>query len=867
MDLLERDASLAQLEAALTTATAGPGRLALVSGEAGIGKTALVQRFARVNRASVRVLWGACDALFTPRPLSPLHDIAAQTGGELVLRLASSSEPNTVLNATLAELQRRPTLAVFEDVHWADEATLDLLRFLGRRLARTQALLVLTYRDDELGPTHALRSVLGDLVSSAAAVRIDLAPLSERAVGVLVGNRNIDAAALHRQTGGNPFFVSEVLSSPRAGLPLTVRDAVLGRVARLSSAAHEVLEAAAIVGPRIERWLLEAMLPDAARAADECLGGGVLVAQRDGLAFRHELAREAVLETIPPLRRVRLHRLALDGLRTAKGKDVALTRFVHHADGCQAHASVIAYAGAAAQQAAAASAHRAAANLYALALQHADHLPAAERAALLSAHAWECHLTADLDTSIASRRQAIDFWREAGDSLREGENLTSLAGAFVAAGRWSEVRAANAAAIELLQSLPPGPELARAYRTHAYVNLANHDLTDAIAQAERAVAIAEVSHDAAAQAVAHDTLGAAWIHRDRQRGLHHLERARAIAHNAGLDADVARSYANLGSSLVQLFDLDQAEHYLIEGLAYASERDLDTYWRYMLGWMAVTHVHRGRWAQAESAAREVLRAPASNAHFAALLALGRLEARRGGRGTAEVLNQALNFTRSPRQFLRRVQACAVRAEAAWLAGDTPRALAEAEAVYAEAVQKQYSWGASELAFWRWRVQAEQTGAVPAPDWIAAPFAAQIAGDWRAAADEWGRLGCPYEQARALADGDLVAQEQALLIYDELGARPAAAALRRQMRARGIVRLPRGPRPATRANRFGLTSRQLEILQLLAEDLSNSEIAGRLSITPKTAENHVSAVLAKLDVGSRKAAVRLACGHHLLVSQQ
>jgi predicted ATPase len=252
LDLLERDDALGALDAALADAGRGEGRAVLISGEAGIGKTALVARFARARRAAVRVLWGACDALFTPRPLGPLHDIAVQTQGALPALLAGTTDRTAIFAATLAELQARPAVAVFEDVHWADEATLDLLRFLGRRIVRTSAVLVLTYRDDELGASHPLRTVLGDLTSSAATVRIRLSPLNEDAVRVLAGERALDVAALHRQTGGNPFFVTEVLAGPGAGLPLTVRDAVLGRVARLSPPAQAVLEAAAVVGPRVE---------------------------------------------------------------------------------------------------------------------------------------------------------------------------------------------------------------------------------------------------------------------------------------------------------------------------------------------------------------------------------------------------------------------------------------------------------------------------------------------------------------------------------------------------------------------------------------------------------------------------------------
>jgi AAA ATPase domain/Bacterial regulatory proteins, luxR family len=256
MGLLERDACLDALDRALQDAASGAGRVALVSGEAGIGKTALVEWFAHERRGTVCVLWGACDALFTPRPLGPLHDMAAQMQGDVPAPLHSDAHRTAIFSAVLGALQEHPAIAVLEDVHWADEATLDLLRFLGRRIAHTAALLVMTYRDDELGPRHPLRTVLGGLATSPATRRVPLLPLTETAVRTLVGELAIDAAALHRQTGGNPFFVTEVLASAGGSLPPSIRDAVLARVARLSLSAQAVVQAAAVIGPRSEAWVL-----------------------------------------------------------------------------------------------------------------------------------------------------------------------------------------------------------------------------------------------------------------------------------------------------------------------------------------------------------------------------------------------------------------------------------------------------------------------------------------------------------------------------------------------------------------------------------------------------------------------------------
>ena len=315
MALLERDACLDALDMVLQDATSGAGRVVLVGGEAGIGKTALVEWFVRQRRDAVRVLWGACDALFTPRPLGPLHDMAAQMQGDVPALLHSDANRTAIFSAVLGALQGHPAIAVFEDVHWADEATLDLLRFLGRRIARTAALLVLTYRDDELGSRHPLRTLLGDLAASPATRRIPLQPLTENAVRTLVGERAIDAAALHRQTGGNPFFVTEVLASAGGGLPSSIRDAVLARTARLSLSAQAVVQAAAVIGSRIEPWVLAAVTGAEAVAADECLAMGVLLAQGEALAFRHELARQIILESISPPHKMALHRMTLDVLK------------------------------------------------------------------------------------------------------------------------------------------------------------------------------------------------------------------------------------------------------------------------------------------------------------------------------------------------------------------------------------------------------------------------------------------------------------------------------------------------------------------------------------------------------------------------
>jgi predicted ATPase len=229
MDLLERDHCFDQLSALLRTATTGNGRTVLISGEAGIGKTALVEQFVSQHASAARRLWGACEALFTPRPLGPLYDIATQAGGSLSTLMGRDAERPALFSAFLDELQQSslPTIVVFEDVHWADEATLDLIKFLGRRIPHLPVLFLVTYRDDELSRDHPLRSVIGDLPGTAV-VRLRLTPLSEHAVTSLANLAHRSAEQLYAVTGGNPFFVTEVLASDTDGVPLMVRDSAAG---------------------------------------------------------------------------------------------------------------------------------------------------------------------------------------------------------------------------------------------------------------------------------------------------------------------------------------------------------------------------------------------------------------------------------------------------------------------------------------------------------------------------------------------------------------------------------------------------------------------------------------------------------------
>ncbi len=858
MKLLERDAQLAALNNALLEALAGAGRIALVSGEAGIGKTSLVEAFTNHQSNSVRVLWGVCDSLFTPRPLGPLHDMAAQFQGGVPDLLAADSNHTQLFAALLLELQRQPSILVFEDVHWADEASLDLLRYLARRIHNLPVMLVLTYRDDELAAQHPLRTLLGDMSSSSSARRIQLSPLSRQAVSTLLGDRRTDANALHRQTGGNPFFVTEVLASEDSGIPATIRDAVLARTARLSLSGRAVLEAAAVIGMRIEPWLLDAVTGAEADAVDESIAAGILRAQGDMLTFRHELSLHTILENIPPHRKLVLHRLVLEALKQPPSAHKDLARLAHHAGAANDREAVSEYAPAAAQHAAAAGAHREAAALYTLALRFDTHLQAEQLATILGAYARECNLTEQYAEAIAALRRAAEIWARLQMPQKQGEALAAMAIMLRTSGKNAEAERINRSVISMLEELPPCRELALAYRVQATLTLSQREIAEAIQWGERAIELAKQFGDRNVLSMAYTMLGSAWLFIDFERGQVILEKHLESALAAGNETPISNLYAYIGSCAAELYQLRYAQRKLVEGIAFTTERDLDIFTHLIQAWQALALVHLGQWDEAGQITGFLSKklSPIVVSRIPALAAIGLLQVRSGRGQPDAALDEALRLAEGTGTLQHLGLARIVRAEAAWLQGDYQRTRAEARAAYDLALSKKHAWLAGELAFWRWRGGDQ----VPILDWMALPFALQIKGDWQGAAAEWERIGCPYEQARALADGDAQAKVSALEIFERLGALPAAAQLRETLRASGAAKLPRQPRPSTRQNPFGLTARQVDILALLVEGLSNAEIAARLHISPKTTDHHVSAILRRLEVHSRESAADLARQH-------
>lgn len=853
LDLLERTGPLEELRRFVHEAASGAGRLVLVGGEAGVGKTTLVRHFSRALPGKLQAEWGACDPLSLPRPLGPLLDVAASLGEPVVRLLGVEVARHRLFEAVRDALQVAMHVVVFEDVHWADDATLDLLRYLGRRIETTRSVLIVTYRDDEVGPRHPLRIALGDLATAPGVRRVPLQPLSVEGVATLAGGSGADAADLHRRTGGNPFFLAEVLAAGGSVASPTLRDAVLARAGRLGPAATRALQAAAVLGPRFPQELLLEVADVEAAALDECLTGGVLRMAERQVAFRHELAREVVLAAISAPDMTRLHARALAGRRKAGAGDDDLATLAHHAEAAGDRDAVLELAPAAARRAAALRSHRGAAAQYARALRFAEALPGPERARLFEARSYECYLTNQIEAAYESRSQALAIWREIGDEARIGENCRWLSRFSWFLGRNEDADRYAREAVDLLGPLGPGLQFGWACSNYSQLHMLSGDSPQAVAWGERAMAIAEEQGDRELLAHALNNVGTACVPQDDgDAGVALLERSLALALDIEIEEHVARAYTNLSSGPTAARDFARARRYLAAGLTYCTEHDLDSWRFYMTGWLAMCEFWQGRYDEAARISSELLRQPrlAVPSRIQPLVALGRVRARRGEDKVWEPLDEALELATGTGEIQRMGPVRAARAEAAWLAGDLDETAREAGAAYELALTRDIPWIMGELAFWLWRAGRLSV----APKRAAPAYALHIHGKVGDAVARWRAIGAPYETATALADmGDEASLREAHLALEALGTRPLSDRVARSLRERGIRDLKRRPRASTRANPAGLTSREVEVLRLVAEGLRNAEIAERLFVSPKTVDHHVSALLAKLGARSRSEA--------------
>lgn len=846
MRLIERDSVLERLDVLLDEAKAGEGRIAVIHGEAGIGKTSVVKAFTTGHQETSHVLWAGCDDLLATRPLGPIWDIAA-VETRLVEPLREKDRL-AVFRAVLDLLARsvRPTILVIEDVHWADEATLDLVTYVGRRIDRTSGLLILTYRGSDLVDDHPVRRVLAALPPQPVE-GIALAPLSRDAVTQLAGDPS-EGDNLWRITGGNPFFVTELLGSGEA-MPDSIKDSIRGTLSRLSPQARNLVELVSVTPTRVRMQVVRRILGDVVDLVEECERRRILEVRGEALRFRHELARRAVEGDLEEIRRRDLNLAVLEACE-AVGEP--LSRCAHHARRAHDPDAMLRLLPEAAREASILESHREALSHLEALEPYLDRMTPLQLARHYQLWAEEQYVLAPGLASELSDK-AVAQWRLIGDPAMLGRALLMACRTKYLNTERAKAMALAEEAITVLKDVG-GEDLALAYATlsRLALNASNHD--ESLRWAALALANAD---DSPSEARVH-----ALINRGAIKGmigdtvgLKDLEEAYRLSTEHHFPEAQIRSIDSLAARYLDWSRPERAERWIRLGIDLCEEIQWEALGYFLQAEAATLDEMRGHWAKAESAARSVRENSNENTRpqLIAGLVLARIKIRQGSPEAADVAMETWERAKRTDEIQWLASAGAILAEQLWLGAEIDDELIdELRSVVAGAVDRDAGVLAGELA--QFLSLAGALGEMPAE--IPEQYSLLGRGEWAAAAAFWQDREIPYQLAVALSQGDTPAKLRALEILNDLRAVPLAERLRSQLRRLG-VRAPRGPHTATRRSSLGLTRRQSQVLALLSERLSNEQIADHLYISARTVENHVSAILHKLGAKDRNEAVRLA----------
>jgi DNA-binding CsgD family transcriptional regulator len=845
--LVERERQLGALDEAFAEPSSGV--VVLVSGEAGFGKTSLLEVFLGALDHRYRTLRAACEPVGIPTGFAPLFELLDDLPEDLATDVRTGAGRAAVYAGMLDLLKNDKVVLTIEDLHWADEATLGMVRYLGRRIGVTGSRLIATYRPEELDFNPPLRLVVADL--GPAAIRIDVPTLTIAGVEQLVGGLGLDPAAVHAATLGNPLFVDEVARHPDLELPPNVQNAVLANAGRLPDDTLEFLRTVALSPDGVALEQIAQMGDETGAHTDLGFQRRLLVANRGRIACRHELIRQSLVNSTPPATTQRLHQLLLVSLETRAAGSADTARLAHHALGAQDATKAREYSLQAARDAAASGAHREAAFHYANALGYAAAMDRVTLAESLLEAAREHSVINAFDTAAQLARRRLD--------LAESTYELGRARAWVAffESRRNDLeptRSEGEAAVTALRGRPPSVELALALAVLSWVEIVEGNWDRSVELGDEAVGIARATGAIGTEVYAATNAGSArWLLGDPS-GLHQVEDAARLGMASDGSEFTAKAINNLGVIAMESGDLHGARRWFTQLQEYCVSHELDAWYIAAVSTMGLINVTAGRFDDADRDLEIVAdQKTCLQTEIETLIVGARLRMRRGDPGGLELADEVFRRLETFNDHQMQVLGCVLAMEGAWLGVvPLPEAMERYERMRRSPVTARDRVAQAQLTFWAHRL------GVDLPEWEPVGRAAlEMKGRPGEAAAKWERGGYAIEAAitGAMAPGaDL---DAVFADLKRMGAEGVAGGLRRELQRRGMKRVPRGPRTDTIENPAGLTKREMEVLELVSAGLSNASISEELFISEKTAGHHVSSVLAKLGVSSRGQAAALA----------
>jgi DNA-binding CsgD family transcriptional regulator len=856
MELIERKELLAQLQVSFETITNGEGHCVLLSGEAGIGKTSLVRAFCRELKNDCRVYQGTCDALFTPRPLAPLYDIALQIDSDIWQTNGDVEDRAGLFTRFLHEIgkQAQRTVIIFEDIHWADEATLDFIKFFARRINRMACLFILTYRDDEIHAHHPLRSVLGQLPAHTF-TRLPLQPLSRQAVEKLAVEKGYSGEDVYSISAGNPFYVNEILASYSPGVPENIKDAVLSVYNRLDEKTKQVWEILSVLPTGVELNYLEQLEPAYATAIESSLDARILLYSNGLIFFKHELYRRTIEASLSPLVSIGLNQRILDLFLPAFESNRETERIIHHAKNAHRHDLVVHYAPLAAKQAALVGSHIEASKLYFSAINHYTGDDAPKLICLYEAYAYECYLINQVREAIRYQQKALDQHKTRYDVEKTGNCMRFLSRLWWFEGNRTAAEKHGEEAVKVLNDQPSSSAKAMAYSNMSQLKMLADQPVECVYWGEKAIAIAKELGDDETLSHALNNVGTVRMEMQlyKQLGVDLLQQSLDLALKHSYHEHAARAYTNQASSAVKIKDYAFARQRLEAGIDYCEKLELDSWTAYMLSHQARLNLETGNWDKALCIALKLVAnsCQTSIVKLNALTIIAKIKMRRGGENVLPLLMEAKEKAFKTMELQRIIPVLVAILEYEWLSGEQLLTKMDIDCAISMSVLSGNVYENSEFAFWLHKARKQRAHLRE----YYPPYVADTRTEALRAAQLWEEIGCPYEQALTLFEGTDADKRRAIAMVQKLGADAIYQKMKQEMQNSGIKSIPRGIRSSTRSNPAHLTEREKDVLHLLKDNLQNKEIASRLFISAKTVDHHISSILLKLDVNTRGKAVQ------------